>query len=322
MRYVFALLLCTLSLHSFAEEKVLSDGDWLKAHFKTVYKASIERNSPLGKLALELGLLNAEQRAQLLTILREREKKADYSLDDFRQDEKAVAERVIAGLRLLQENNLVVVEINSLIEDSPGRYGVMSSRDFTNLYGSSPLRNSGIEVITNYRLEGEDRLVDGTYVALLEYLEFAHKYDERTKRWVSKNDRWESKESTTYRLVEAKLKEITDFDPHYPYGPQIRRYVTNNLDAICKMPIYDPEMRMKSLPLTVETVIIMVNVNILFHAATDHKDDYPAKVHEALEDFSAEPKLQDYVNFAADHQSDLFLKYGYFSPGVFKRKTE
>jgi len=163
-----------------------ADGKWIEENFFSVFKSSPRMGSAKGKLLLELGLLNEGHKTELTKVLRKRLLNDKFVLTDLLLEEKAVAERALAGLRYLAEHKLVLVERHSIntyeVEGQENgeyymRTGVMSAMDYEKLYGKEPLKNLGfVKERAAYLLNGEKTLIDESYVDLFEYLEFSNRY--------------------------------------------------------------------------------------------------------------------------------------------------
>ncbi len=276
---------------------------------------------------LELKLLNESDKAQLLEVLRARKDRRDYELNEESLESESLAEKVLAGLRFLKEHDLVIVESSSMTDYDPtirvredwgndSRTGVMSTSDFFKLYGNGPLKASNWTRRISHNVDGKDILIDGNYADLLDYLEFAHRYNADTKRWEPKSDRWESKESAIYRQTEALLKEITDSDPLYLHAPLARKFVLKNFNDIAKG-IYDSNLRVQSIPLALQTVIDDFNVIVLKNLVEQNdaakSGKYPQEITDTI--YRLLPKgsnAKEYQNFLTQESGNLHLVHGHF----------
>lgn len=324
-----------LILSSYSHGATEADGRWIEENFNDVYKYSLKSGSPKGKLLLELKLLDEAHKKMLRDVIRERRKWSDYELDQLELESEPLAEKFLAGLRVLKEAKLVFVEEGSISDyeaelrgEQKGltydsRTGVMNLTDFKKLYGDKPINNTGITSRINYLVEGKKILIDGNYAELFGYLEFANKYNSDTKRWEPKNDRWESVENAIYRKTEEVLAKISSTDPLYLSGPSVRETVAARINDIPKMKFIDPMLKIPSIPLAVENLITGVNLYQLAHRVKnfeEYKVIPESTQKELLELTTAKGKfLEDLIAFAAKEERDLGLVYGHFCVRHYKK---
>lgn len=209
--------------------------EWVKNHLWDVYK-SPWIDDRQDELLIALGLLSDDEYQAIYTKLKERWKGNNVQ-PPKPEHSRALATKVVAGLRQLQSMNLVVVQRGSMSRDNIywDRTGVMSRADFEKTFKVTESGRMGHNLVGSSCYQDKDGTIyiNCDYRATLDFLEFSYKYDETTNSWTPKYGA-DTLEATAVRHTEEVLNAIYAADPYYKSGERVRYEITKKLPDFVK----------------------------------------------------------------------------------------